>query len=73
MKRLAILSFVLGVLVTPIQAQAQGAPSGFNGLVFDSPTQGSVAAQGSVAPKATKKMRTSATHHVRKHHTRSAT
>ena len=72
MKRLAFLSFVLGVLVTPIQAQAQSAP-GFNGLVFDSPTQGSVAPQGSAVPKANKKMKTSTVHHVRKHHTRSAT
>jgi hypothetical protein len=73
MKRLVFLSFVLGVLVTPIQAQAQSAPAGFNGLVFDSATQGSVTPQSSVAPKATKKMKTSTTHHVRKHHTRSAT
>ena len=72
MKALAMLSFVLGVLVTPIQAQAQNSP-GFNGLVFDSATQGSVPPQSSVAPKATKKMKTSTTHHIRKHHTRSAT
>src|SRR5712691_6492533 len=41
MKRLTILSFILGVLVTPVQAQTQ-APAGnqvqvlgFNGLFFD--------------------------------------
>jgi hypothetical protein len=43
MKRLAILSFVVGMLVAPIAAQAQqaqpGSPQGFNGLVWDPPTQ----------------------------------
>jgi hypothetical protein len=41
MKRLTILSFILGVLVTPVQAQTQAPASrqiqvqGFNGLTFD--------------------------------------
>jgi hypothetical protein len=52
MKYLTILSFVIGVLVAPIAAQAQqslpGAPQGFNGLVWDPPTQ------TYVAPNATK-------------------
>jgi hypothetical protein len=43
MKYLAIVSFVIGVLVAPIAAQAQqslpGSPQGFNGLVWDPPTQ----------------------------------
>jgi hypothetical protein len=52
MKYLAIVSFVVGVLVAPIAAQAQqsipGSPQGFNGLVWDRP------AQTHVAPDATK-------------------
>ena len=41
MKRLTFLSFVLAVLVTPVQAQTQqpAAPLGFNGHVFDPPAQ----------------------------------
>ena len=43
MNRLAILSIVIGMLVAPIAAQAQqsipGSPEGFNGLVWDPPTQ----------------------------------
>jgi hypothetical protein len=43
MKYLAIVSFVIGVLVAPIAAQAQqslpGSPQEFNGLVWDPPTQ----------------------------------
>lgn len=39
MKRLTFLSFILAVLVTPVQAQTQqpAAPLGFNGHVFDPP------------------------------------
>jgi hypothetical protein len=52
MKYLAIVSFVVGVLVAPIAAQAQqalpGSPQGFNGLVWDPP------AQTYVVPDATK-------------------
>ena len=52
MKYLTILSFVIGMLVAPIGAQAQqslpGSPQGFNGLVWDPPTQ------NYVAPHATK-------------------
>jgi hypothetical protein len=44
MKRLAILSFIIGLLGAPIYAQAQqsqsGAPEAFNGLVWDPPIQG---------------------------------
>ena len=44
MKRLAVLSFIIGLLALPIQAYAQqsiaGAPEGFNGLVWDPPIQG---------------------------------
>ena len=41
MTRLAFLSFILAVLVTPVQAQTQqpAAPLGFNGHVFDPPVQ----------------------------------
>jgi len=41
MKRLAFLSFILAVLVTPVQAQNQqsGAPPAFNGHVWDPPLQ----------------------------------
>jgi len=44
MKRLAILTFSLGVMVAPFQAHAQKAVE-FNGMVFDSPP-----AQGYEAP-----------------------
>jgi hypothetical protein len=39
MKRLAFLSFILAVVVTPVQAQTEqpGAPPTFNGLVWDPP------------------------------------
>jgi hypothetical protein len=41
MKRLAVLSFIIGLLGAPIYAQAQqslpGAPEAFNGLVWDPP------------------------------------
>jgi hypothetical protein len=41
-KGLTIMSFIIGVAVTPIQAQAQqslpGAPASFNNLVWDPPT-----------------------------------
>ena len=47
MKRLVVLSFVLGMLVAPVAAQAQqsvpGAPQEFNGLVWDPPVQTTVA------------------------------
>ena len=36
MKRLAILTFALGVIVAPFQAHAQK-PVEFNGMVFDPP------------------------------------
>jgi hypothetical protein len=59
MKRLAILSFVLGVCVTPALAQDQK-PVTFNGMVFDAPPP-----QGAEAPKATTKPK--ASHQVKKH------
>jgi hypothetical protein len=47
MTRLTILSLVIGMLVAPVAAQAQqslaGSPQGFNGLVWDPPTQTNVA------------------------------
>ena len=46
MKRLAILTFSLGVMVAPFQAHAQK-PVEFNGMVFDS-----APVQGYEAPKA---------------------
>jgi hypothetical protein len=61
MKRLAILPFVLGVLVTPVQAQT-AKPVEFNGMVFDSPP-----AVTSEAPTPT--TRPKAVHHAKKHHT----
>jgi hypothetical protein len=53
MKYLTILSFVIGMLVAPIAAQAQqclpGSPQGYNGLCWDPPAQ-----QTYVAPDGTK-------------------
>ena len=44
MKRLAALSFIVGLLALPIQAYAQqhlpGSPEPFNGMVWDPPIQG---------------------------------
>lgn len=44
MKRFAVLTFIVGLLVLPIQAYAQqhlrGAPEAWNGLVWDPPIQG---------------------------------
>jgi hypothetical protein len=69
MKRLAIVSFVIGVLAAPVQALAQQAPAGspepFNGLVWDPPVQEYVVPGPTVQP--------SPTHHLRRHHGRSAT
>ncbi len=69
MKRLTILTFIIGVLVAPVQAQAQqgpaGAPVGFNGLVWDPPTQ------EYVVPNATRHL--SPINHPRRHHSSSAT
>jgi hypothetical protein len=41
MKRLAILGFVLGLFVTPVQAQTVQKPDHveFNGLIFDPPSE----------------------------------
>ena len=69
MKRLAILTFILGILgifVTPVHAQAQK-PVSFNGMIFDSPP-----ATGLEAPSAPAKPR--ASHHVKRrtHHKPSA-
>ena len=68
MKRLAILTFSLGVMVAPFQAHAQK-PVEFNGMVFDSqPVQGYEAPQAQ-APVTTAKSRTSAHQQHRRHHT----
>ncbi len=57
MKYLAIVSFVIGVLAAPIAAQAQqslpGSPQGFNGLVWDPPTQTYVVPDATKEPSAT--------------------
>jgi len=49
MKRLAVLSFAIGLLGAPIAAQAQqsipGSPDGFNGLVWDPPGYADAARQ----------------------------
>ena len=59
MKALAIATFILGIFVTPLYAQAQK-PVEFNGMVFDAPST-----PGSEAPQATAKSNTS--HHAKKH------
>jgi hypothetical protein len=68
MKNLAIASFVIGVLATPIQAQAQqsfpGAPASFNNLVWDPPTETYAATPEAKQP--------STAHHAGRHHSRSA-
>ena len=67
MKRLAILTFSLGVMVAPFQAHAQK-PVEFNGMVFDSqPVQGYEAPKAQ-APVTTIKSRTSAHQQHRRHH-----
>ena len=66
MKTLAALTFMLGIFVTPVYAQAQqkGTVS-FNGNVFDAPQQQGAGPTQEMAPKA----RTShhVTHHVKRH------
>ena len=59
MKALAIATFILGIFVTPLYAQAQK-PVEFNGMVFDAPST-----PGSEAPQATAKPKPS--HHAKKH------
>lgn len=67
MKRLAVLSFAIGLLGAPIAAQAQqsipGSPEGWNGLVWDPP--------GYTAPDTTGQPLT--VRHLRRHHSRSGT
>jgi hypothetical protein len=66
MKALAIATFIVGILVTPLYAQDQKSVQ-FNGMVFDSPST-----PGSEAPQATAKPKPS--HHAKKptHHKGSA-
>ena len=67
MKRLAILTFSLGVMVAPFQAHAQK-PVEFNGMVFDSqPVQGYEAPKAQ-APVTTTHSGTSAHQQHRRHH-----
>jgi hypothetical protein len=66
MKRLAILTFSIGVMVAPFQAHAQK-PVEFNGMVFDSPPAQSYEAPKAQAPVTTTKSRTS-THQVHHRH-----
>ena len=69
MKRIAIVSFVIGVLAAPVQALAQQAPAGspepFNGLVWDPPAQAYVFSGTANEP--------AAIHHPSRHHVRSGT
>ena len=66
MKILAALTFILGIFIAPIYAQAQqkGTVS-FNGNVFEAPQQQGAGPTQGAAPKA----RTSrhVTHHVKRH------
>ena len=66
MKRLAILTFSIGVMVAPFQAHAQK-PVEFNGMVFDSPPAQSYEAPKAQAAETTTKSRTS-THQVHHRH-----
>jgi hypothetical protein len=50
MKRLAILTFALGVIVAPFQAHAQKRVE-FNGMVFDQPAQANEVPKAPTAPK----------------------
>jgi len=67
MKRLTVLSFVIGLLGLPIHAQAQqsipGSPEGFNGLVWDPP--GYAAVKSYSAPETTGQPAT--VDHARRH------
>ena len=67
MKRLAILTFSLGVMVAPFQAHAQK-PVEFNGMVFDSPPAQGYEAPKAQAPVTTTKSRTSAHQQHRRNH-----
>jgi hypothetical protein len=66
---LTALGFIIGLLGMPMQAQAQqsipGSPQGFNGLVWDPPTQ-----QGYYAPDADRQYSTP--YRPRRHVDRSA-
>jgi hypothetical protein len=65
MKALAVATFILGILVTPLYAQQNSVQ--FNGMVFDTPpTAGSETPQAPATPKAS--------HHAKKraHHKGSA-
>jgi hypothetical protein len=54
MKSLTVMGLAIGLLVLPIQAQAQeslpGSPPSFNGLVWDPPTQAQAGAYASGLP-----------------------
>jgi hypothetical protein len=69
MKRLAILTFALGVIVAPFQAHAQK-PVEFNGMVFDPPPAQGYEAPTAPAPSATKS-RTSTHQRHQQHHSHS--
>jgi hypothetical protein len=69
MKRLAILTFALGVIVAPFQAHAQK-PVEFNGMVFDPPPAQGYEAPKAPAPSATKS-RTSTHQRHQQHHSHS--
>jgi hypothetical protein len=69
MKRLAILTFALGVIVAPFQAHAQK-PVEFNGMVFDPPPAQGYETPTARAPSATKS-RTSTHQRHQQHHSHS--
>jgi hypothetical protein len=64
MKALSVLTFMLGILVTPVYAQQPGTLT-FNGNVFDAPSQGAGYAQGPGSYGQPAKPRTY--HHVKRH------
>ena len=62
MKALAISTFILGIFVTPLYAQAQNTVT-FNGMVFDTPsTPSSEAPQATAQPKTSRHAKKRAAH-----------
>ena len=67
MKRLAILTFTLGVIAAPLQAHAQK-PVEFNGMVFDSPPTQGYGYEAPQAPTADRPARPGPGHQTHQHH-----
>jgi hypothetical protein len=62
MNALAIATFILGILATPLYAQAQKTVT-FNGMVFDTPsTPSSEAPQATAQPKTSRHAKKRAAH-----------